>query len=340
MTSGRGLGQGRAGVAAPLLERDVELGQFAQLMRGTEDETRMAIVEGPAGIGKSRLIAELRELGAGEGHRVLMSVGSDLERDFPFGVVRQLFEPVLSDQDTRARLLEGAAGSARSVFELLGTVPDGEAAIEGDGSFAALHGLYWLTVNLTADGPLMLIIDDLHWCDRPSLRFLAYLSRRLDGLGAVVVAGLRTAEPGTDPVLLGEIVSNPEALHIHPGPLSDEGVTEMVRARLGSEPDAAFVTACRSATGGNPLLLRQLLSSLEADGRSPCWAVTPSCRWWRRSAGSRSRRWRGPRRPSRGPRSCDPSRRSASCTRSSATPSTTSCRPGSASCCTPPPRSC
>ena len=265
MTSGQGLGQGRTGAGATLLEREAEIGLFEQLLSGAGDDARLVIIEGPAGIGKSRLIAELRVLAATEGVRVLMSAGSDLERDFPFGVVRQLFEPVLFDAQVRTRLFDGAAGSARSVFELL----DGTAAIEGDASFAALHGLYWLTVNLAADGPMMLVVDDLHWCDRPSLRFLAYLSRRLEGLGGLLVAGLRSAEPGTDPVLLGEIASIPESLRVHPGPLSDDAVAEMVRVRLGAEPDPAFVVACRAATGGNPLLLRQLLSSLASDGVVP-----------------------------------------------------------------------
>ena len=65
------------------------------------------------------------------------------------------------------------------------------AADGGDASFAALHGLYWLTVNLAGGRPLLLAIDDLHWADRPSLRFLAYLARRLEGLPVLVAASLR-----------------------------------------------------------------------------------------------------------------------------------------------------
>ena len=75
------------------------------------------LVEGPAGIGKSRLIAELRERAAGGGVRVLAAHGSDLEREFPFGVVRQLFEPLLAEPAERERLLDGAAAAARPVFE-------------------------------------------------------------------------------------------------------------------------------------------------------------------------------------------------------------------------------
>ena len=61
-------------------------------------------------------------------------------------------------------------------------------AQSGDTAFAALHGLYWLTVNLADAGPLVLTVDDAHWADPPSLRFLGYLSRRLDGMPVLLVA--------------------------------------------------------------------------------------------------------------------------------------------------------
>ena len=69
----------------------------------------------------------------------------------------------------------------------------------GDVSFAVLHGLYWLTVNLSAERPLLLAVDDLQWCDHPSLRFLAYLARRLDGLPVLVACGVRSSEPESTP---------------------------------------------------------------------------------------------------------------------------------------------
>ena len=111
--------------------------------------------------------------------RVLSARGGELEREFPFGVVRQLFEPLLVDRELAERVLAGSARSAVPVFD---AVPAPAEDDQSDSSFAALHGLYWLTVNLAAEGPLLLAVDDLHWCDRPSLRFLAYIARRLEGL--------------------------------------------------------------------------------------------------------------------------------------------------------------
>ncbi|HYP48976.1 MAG TPA: AAA family ATPase, partial [Thermoleophilaceae bacterium] len=159
-----------------LLEREGELSSIHALLEdAVAGRAHMALVEGRAGLGKSRLLVELRHAAQGRGLRVLGARGSELEAAFPDGAVRQLFEPLLAHGEARERLLGGAAASARTVFE----TPGNEGEAPQDGSVAALHGLYWLTVNVAGDGPLVMAIDDLHWCDKPSLRFFAYLVRRL-----------------------------------------------------------------------------------------------------------------------------------------------------------------
>ena len=167
-----------------LLDRDRELRAVDGLVaQAVEGEARLVLIEGAAGIGKTRLLGEARRRAEAVGMRALAARGSELEREFAFGVVRQLFEPLLGRE--RRRALAGAAATAEAVF----TAPAG--ADTADGSFAALHGLYWLAANLTEEGPLALVVDDLHWCDRASLRFLAYLARRLEGLPVLVAASLR-----------------------------------------------------------------------------------------------------------------------------------------------------
>ena len=256
-----------AGPAELLLERDRELESLRSVLQDAAGGGgRLALVEGPAGIGKSRLLAELRRAAQEDDVRVLTARGSELEREFPFGVVRQLFEPPLTDGEARERWLAGAAAPARAIFE---AADSGSNGMVSDATFAALHGLYWLTANVAADGPLLLSVDDLHWCDRPSLRFLAYLARRLEDMPALVGATLRSTDPGTDPALIAEIGHDPLTHAVRPGPLSGAAVTELVRARLGEDADERFCAACARVTGGNPLLLRQLLSSLEADGVKP-----------------------------------------------------------------------
>jgi DNA-binding SARP family transcriptional activator/DNA-binding NarL/FixJ family response regulator len=243
------------------VEREREVALLGTLLAdATEGEGRAVLVEGPPGIGKTRLLTEARRHALAAGALVLNARCGELEREFPYGVVRQLFESAIGDPSA----LTGAASSARVVFSAPGEGPPG-----GDASFAALHGLYWVALNLASEHALVIEVDDLHWCDPPSLRFLAYLVRRLEGQPILLEATVRTGEPASAPALLAEIAGDPATVHVRPGPLSEEAVGELVKLRLGAEPDRGFREACHRTTGGNPLLVRQLLSALEADGIRP-----------------------------------------------------------------------
>ncbi len=244
-----------------LLERDREVAEIDAAVNGAaRGDGGIVLIEGPAGIGKTRLVQEARRRAAARGMRVLTARGSEIERDFAFGVVRQLVEGLLVDPAVAERAFAGAAQGARPIFGSL----DADGA-EGDASFAALHGLFWLVVNLAGDGPLLLVVDDLHWADRSSLRFVAYLAGRLEALPVGVVAGLRTAEPGTDPALVAEITRDPGTRVLAPGPLSSDATSALIAGRVGSA-DRGFAAACHRATGGNPLLLTELLRALRAEG--------------------------------------------------------------------------
>jgi DNA-binding CsgD family transcriptional regulator/tetratricopeptide (TPR) repeat protein len=264
-------GEGRTAAGPRLLERDGELAAIDEFVSGIDGPgPRLMLIEGPAGIGKSALLEAARERARAEGIKAVGARGSMLEREFPFGVVRQLFEPALASKDDRATLLEGAAASAETVFGSL----NGDEQSGGDASFAALHGLYWLTVNLGGERPLLLVLDDLHWVDHPSLRFTAYLASRLDGVPIGVIAATRPNEPGADAALLAEIARDPLATSMRPGGLSAEGVRGVIQERLGEAPDPSFADACHSATGGNPLLLHELLKAIRDQGAAPTLANT------------------------------------------------------------------
>ncbi len=247
-----------------LFERDAEIAALGRFVDGIErGGDRLMLIEGPAGIGKSTLLGQARRLASEDGLRMLVGRGSLLEREFPFGVVRQMFEPELADPAERQRLLTGAAAPAETVFA---AVP---AEIEGDISFAALHGLYWLTMDLAGEKPLVLVVDDLHWVDHPSLRFLSYLVRRLEDVQIAVVAATRPNEPGADAALLAEIAGDPLTTSIRPGGLSPDAVLGVIEQRLEAEPDPGFAQACHAATGGNPLLLHELLKAIAVEGTAP-----------------------------------------------------------------------
>jgi len=197
--------QNIAATRTALPERNRELASLDSSIHDAAMGTgHVALVEGRAGIGKTQLLAEARRRAAEGGLRTLGARGGELEREFAFGVVRQLFEPLVVQAEARNRLLAGAAAAARPIFEPLQSADEDL----GDTSFAVLHGLFWLTVNLSSESPHLLAIDDLHWCDRASLRFLAYLVRRLEGLPVLVVCSLRQSEPDADLALLAEIAGD------------------------------------------------------------------------------------------------------------------------------------
>ena len=243
----------------PLVDRRAELSMLSSavddMLSGVGG---LALIQGPAGIGKSRLLTETRRSAQGRGARVLSGRGSLLEREFAFGVVRQLMEPLLADPAERAHLLSGAAAAAAPVFDLTA----GETG--GDTSFSILHGLYWLVLRAAERAPLLLSVDDIQWCDSGTVRFLAYLVRRVPDLPVLVVATRRTGEGQSEDVALIDLAHATDTVLIEPRPLSDAGVAALVRQRLG-EPEQTFVAACSRTTGGNPLLLRQLLRALESD---------------------------------------------------------------------------
>jgi DNA-binding CsgD family transcriptional regulator len=284
-TQETGAGQLQAGPARwqpALLERDGELAAVDALVGGLGS---LLAIEGPPGIGKTALLAEARRRGEAAGLQALGARGSELERTFSFGVVRQLFEPLvvqLSERE-RAEALAGAAKLASPLFE-----PGQLTGPPQEVSLGMLHGLYWLTANIAAKQPLLLVVDDLHWCDLASLRWLAYLMPRIEELELVIVAGVRQSEPGEDPALLAHVMADPLATVVRPAPLSTNAVTELLRANLAAEAEDAFGAACHEITGGNPMLLHELVNALVAEGVDPVEAGVSALRELAARAGWRA----------------------------------------------------
>jgi len=237
-----------------LLEREEELSALqAALERARAGHGQVVAVEGPGGIGKTRLLAAVRAGAREAGLRALHARAAELERSFTFGVVRQLFEPTLfgATAEERDRWLSGAAGLTRSMFEDAGAGHD-------ESSYARLHGLYWLCANLATDGPLLVCLDDAQWADEPSLIFLGFLARRLEDLPVALVLGTRPrAEQASD--VLRALVTDPSTRVLRPPELSGDAVGRWVRTAIDPAAGAGFCAACHETTGGNPFLVRELL---------------------------------------------------------------------------------
>jgi DNA-binding CsgD family transcriptional regulator len=280
-----------------LLERSDELAVVDAVLAGSlTGAGQFVVIEGSAGIGKSAMLEETRSRAAESDLSVLHARGGELERSFAYGVVRQLFEPVIAraDEGERKVLLGGAAALAARLFA--GTEADGELFSSEDDVYALLHGLYWLTVNLSELRPLLLAIDDLHWVDPASLRSLSYIVRRLEGVNVCVVTALRPLLGEEEP-FLAELLSGTSATVVRPKPLTLSAVTGLIRDRLATEADADFCAACHRATGGNPLLLRELLRTLDAENVPPTAAAIDRIERVAPDSVSRSVSWRLARLP-------------------------------------------
>jgi DNA-binding CsgD family transcriptional regulator len=262
-----------AAATGPLLERTEGLARIESALADARvGRGRFVVIEGPAGIGKTALLGAARTAAADGGMRVLRSRGTELERDFAFGVVRQLFERPLAEASEleRAELLQAGAGVAASLLGLPGAPAAGGPPSSGvDPSFAILHGLYWLCANLAAGGPLCVAVDDAHWADAPSLRYLAFLLTRLEELDVALVLATRPREAGTDAELLTTVTTDPAADVIRLPPLTRAAVAQLVESRLAVVADPVFVDACLRATRGTPFLMRVLVEALSEGGIAP-----------------------------------------------------------------------
>jgi DNA-binding CsgD family transcriptional regulator len=238
-----------------LLERERELGAVSDALRDAgRGRGRAIFVEAPAGLGKTSLLRAASEEAAETGFTCLRARAGELERDFAYGCVRQLLEPAVARLADPERLFEGAAAHAKPLFA---SGRPTTASPPADSSFAILHGLYWLLGNLSDRGPVVLVMDDLHWSDPESLQFLNYLIPRLEGVALALLASARTGEAMTADLV--RLAANPETTVLRLPPLSTAATATLCEQRLGGTVAEGFAAACHEATGGNPFFLEALL---------------------------------------------------------------------------------
>ncbi len=227
-----------------LLEREHELDAADEALAATRSGAgSLLVISGPLGIGKSELLSACGQRGRRIGLRVLRASCATQERDFEFGVVRQLLGPA-------------------------STAPSPETTGGGQHDLVVRRDVLPAIVGMSAEQPLLILVDDLHGADTASATCLGQLGGRVAGLPVTIAVTVLDGDPGSERPLVREI-SDAATRVLRPGRLSAAAVRTVVRGELGERVDEEFVTACRDRSAGNPLLLMSMLSEVEVTGRSP-----------------------------------------------------------------------
>ena len=190
---------------------------------------------------------------------MLRAAGDQLELGFSFCLVRQLLEPALvalpADEQQNA-----LAGGARHAAELIGQAPDGAVGADAE-IYAYLDALVELIPRLSAHCPLALLVDDAQWADSSSVRFLAFLTRRLARVRVLAIVAVRRDDASASNALIEHLVGIDTAQLLTLGPLSVVGASAMLATVLKDTVAEPFAVACHTATGGIPFFLGEQLSS-------------------------------------------------------------------------------
>ncbi|WP_320779718.1 AAA family ATPase [Streptomyces sp. CRN 30] len=240
-------------------------GGAGELLDGLErGESRLLVVEGGPGHGRStalgRLVASARRRGRTDA--ALVRCGRD-ESAFDWGLVRQVLDALPGPAD---------ASPVRNRLQ----VRDEHwfAAVREGDSWETLQRLYWLIAERAVERPLVLAVDDVHWCDPPSLRLLGQLVRRLHQLPLLLAVSVDPVERSGAEQLLMDVVNAPGRLWWSPPALGRSEVTALGQEFLGDGGEAV-VQACLEVTGGVPGLVVEVLrmASRATPGETPEQAV-------------------------------------------------------------------
>ncbi|MDQ0994099.1 AAA family ATPase [Streptomyces sp. V3I7] len=261
----------RAAASASLWERDEEIAAVTQaldaLCADRSSSGNVLVLRGEAGLGKTALLAHTRRLAEERGCTVWSTRGGETLRSVPFNVVRQLLQPALISllpDEAREYLGDwyGIAGPALGIADPGDRRPDPQGVC--DGLVAAVRRL------ARRDWPLVLLIDDAHWADLETLRWLAAFIERLDDLPVLVVVARRPGDATGDSARLLDTVA---AAAGHPltnlRALTPDATAGLTRATLGAHADAPFCREVWAVTGGNPYETVELLAKVHDSEIAP-----------------------------------------------------------------------
>ncbi|MGA5130222.1 AAA family ATPase [Streptomyces olivoreticuli] len=222
-----------------LVERDEEITRLTQLFAGgTGGSGGVGVISGVVASGKTELLNRVADLAVAKGVRLLSAVASASEQEFPYAVLEQLLHGVPP--------------------RLLGPELDPRAGLGGPGQAepGALQAFHRALTELTAAGPLLIVVDDAQYADPQSLECLTYAVRHCRGTALSTIV---TYCASTGSAALHELLQQPDVRQVRVGPLSVAGVTRLLTEELGARDAQRHAAAFHAATGGNPLLLRGLL---------------------------------------------------------------------------------
>jgi len=233
--------------ARPTVGRDRELQQLDAALEALADDAPGAVaIEGEPGIGKSRLLRELRDRAEARGQLLLCGSAAEFERSMPFSVWADALNAYVAAQDLELP-------DADDLAEILPALrrPGAAGSAVADDRYRAHRALRGLLARLAQDRPLVLALDDLHWSDQASIDLVAALLRRAPSAPVLLVLAFR---PGQAPPALTAALATPVVQRIALEPLCERDAAML----LGADgADAGAQTIFRRA-GGNPFYLEQL----------------------------------------------------------------------------------
>jgi DNA-binding SARP family transcriptional activator/tetratricopeptide (TPR) repeat protein len=257
--------------------REPELGE---LIGGLDDACaghgRLFLLAGEPGIGKSRLAEELLAHARARGARVLVGRCWEAGGAPAYWPWVQSLRAYVRETDMatlRSQLGAGAADLAQIVPELRQRFPDLPAppSLESEGArFGLFEAATSLLLLATRDRPVVLVLDDLHAADEPSLLLLRFVAREIATSRVLVVCAYRDVDPTLRAPLssaLAELVREPQSAHIVLAGLSQRDVAEYIKISTGVEPAIRLVRVIHTETEGNPLFVAEVVRLLEAEGR-------------------------------------------------------------------------